>query len=132
MTRRVAFVTGGGRGIGAATAYRLAAAGMAVVVADRDSSAARSVASAVDGLAVQVDVSRPDEVEAAVTRAVAWGGGLHYAYNNAGVPGVVAELAEYPDKVWTTSRRPTRSAEWRLPRRWQRSCGGSWTVAQAS
>jgi NAD(P)-dependent dehydrogenase (short-subunit alcohol dehydrogenase family) len=100
MTRRVAFVTGGGHGIGAATARRLAAAGVGVVVADRDLDAARAVATAVDGLAVQVDVSRPDEVEAAVSRAVSWGGGLHYAYNNAGVPGIVAELADYPDKVF--------------------------------
>ncbi|TDV57532.1 SDR family NAD(P)-dependent oxidoreductase [Actinophytocola oryzae] len=105
MTRRVAFVTGGGRGIGAATARRLAAAGVAVVVADRDLDAARAVAAAVDGLAVRVDVSRPDEVDAAVDEAVAWGGGLHFAYNNAGVPGVRAELGVYPDEVfWRVQR----------------------------
>jgi NAD(P)-dependent dehydrogenase (short-subunit alcohol dehydrogenase family) len=105
MTRRVAFVTGGGRGIGAATAHRLAAAGVAVVVADRDLEAARSVAAAIDGLALCVDVGRPEEVASAVDRAVSWGGGLHYAYNNAGVPGIRAELAEYPDDVfWRVQR----------------------------
>ncbi len=97
---RVAFVTGGGRGIGAATARRIASAGIAVVVADRDLDAARAVADEIGGLAVRVDVSRPDEVSAAVERAVAWGGGLHLAYNNAGVTGVRAELADYPDDVF--------------------------------
>lgn len=97
---RVAFVTGGGRGIGAATARRIARAGVAVVVADRDLDAARAVADEVGGLAVRVDVSRPDEVTAAVEQAVAWGGGLHLAYNNAGVTGVRAELADYPGDVF--------------------------------
>ncbi|WP_459710654.1 SDR family NAD(P)-dependent oxidoreductase [Actinophytocola sp. KF-1] len=102
---RVAFVTGGGRGIGAATARRIARAGVAVVVADRDLDAARAVASEFDGLAVRVDVARPDEVTAAVEQAVAWGGGLHLAYNNAGITGVWADLADYPDDVfWRVQR----------------------------
>lgn len=105
MSTRVAFVTGGARGIGAATARRLAADGVAVVVADRDLDAARSVAGEIGGLAVPVDVSRAAEVEAAVDRAVEWGGGLHLAYNNAGVTGVRAGLAEYPDEVfWRVQR----------------------------
>lgn len=97
---RVAFVTGGGRGIGAATARRIARAGVAVVVADRDLDAARAVADEVGGLAVRVDVSDTAAVETAVARAVAWGGGLHVAYNNAGVTGTRAELADYPDDVF--------------------------------
>jgi NAD(P)-dependent dehydrogenase (short-subunit alcohol dehydrogenase family) len=100
MSARVAFVTGAGRGIGAATARRLARAGVAVAVADRDLAAARSVADEIGGLAVQVDVARPDEVEDAVDQAVAWGGGLHFAYNNAGVTGVRAAMADYPGDVF--------------------------------
>lgn len=105
MSPRVAFVTGGGRGIGAATARRLAAEGVRVAVADRDGEAARAVAAEIDGLALEVDVSRAGEVEAAVDRAVEWGGGLHYAYNNAGVTGVLADLADYPEDVfWRVQR----------------------------
>lgn len=96
MSARVAFVTGGGRGIGAATARRLAHAGVAVVVADRDLDAARAVADDIGGLAVRVDVSRV----AAVARAVEWGGRLDLAYNNAGVTGVRAAVADYPDDVF--------------------------------
>jgi NAD(P)-dependent dehydrogenase (short-subunit alcohol dehydrogenase family) len=105
VTARVAFVTGGGRGIGAATARRLATAGVAVVVADRDLDAARAVADEIGGLAVRVDVSRVAEVDAAVDRAVEWGGRLDLAYNNAGVTGVRAEVADYPDDVfWRVQR----------------------------
>ncbi|GAB3434834.1 SDR family NAD(P)-dependent oxidoreductase [Actinophytocola sediminis] len=103
--RLVAFVTGGGRGIGAATARRLAREGVRVVVADRDGEAARVVAAEVDGLAVEVDVADTAAVEAAVDRAVEWGGGLHLAYNNAGVTGTRAGLADYPDDVfWRVQR----------------------------
>ncbi|OLF14071.1 hypothetical protein BLA60_02580 [Actinophytocola xinjiangensis] len=105
MSPRVAFVTGGGRGIGAATARRLAAEGVRVAVADRDGDAAHAVAAEIDGLALPVDVSRPGEVVAAVDRTVAWGGGLHYAYNNAGVTGVLADVADYPQDVfWRVQR----------------------------
>ncbi|MFL6119020.1 SDR family NAD(P)-dependent oxidoreductase [Actinophytocola sp.] len=103
-------MTGGGRGIGAATAVRLARSGVAVVVADRDAEAARAVAGRIwttggEALPVEVDVAHTDQVEAAVERAVSWGGGLHLAYNNAGVPGVRAPLAEYPDDVfWRVQR----------------------------
>jgi NAD(P)-dependent dehydrogenase (short-subunit alcohol dehydrogenase family) len=105
MSRRVAFVTGGGRGIGAATARRLAVAGVAVAVADRDPASARLVAGEIwasggEAIPVEVDVSHTDEVEAAVDRTVAWGGGLHLAYNNAGVTGIRAPLADYPDDVF--------------------------------
>ncbi|NKQ51651.1 SDR family oxidoreductase [Amycolatopsis sp. K13G38] len=94
MSGRVALVTGGGRGIGAAVARRLAREGVAVAVIDRD------VRDAPGGLAIEADVSRPDEVSEAVDRAAGWGGGLHFAYNNAGVTGVRAGLADYPDDVF--------------------------------
>ena len=55
---RVAFVTGGASGIGAATARRLAAEGARVVVADIDLPGACAVADEVAGLAVACDVRR--------------------------------------------------------------------------
>jgi NAD(P)-dependent dehydrogenase (short-subunit alcohol dehydrogenase family) len=110
VSRRVALVTGGGRGIGAAAARRIADEGVAVVVADRDPDAAGQVAAAIRAgggraLAIEVDVSRTSQVDAAVDRAAEWGGGLDLAYNNAGVTGVRAGVADYPDDVfWRVQR----------------------------
>lgn len=107
MSARVAFVTGGGRGIGAATARRIAREGVAVVVADRNLTAAREVADSLTGpaLAVEVDVADPAAVDTAVAMAVEWGGRLDFAYNNAGVTGVRAPVADYPDDVfWRVQR----------------------------
>lgn len=64
-----ALVTGGARGIGAATAERLASEGARVVVADFDDAAAEETASRIGGLAVRCDVTKRDEVEAAVEAA---------------------------------------------------------------
>ncbi len=71
---RVAFVTGGGAGIGEAIARVLAAEGCLVVVADRDSSAAERTAASIvrDGLyayPVAVDVADAAAVEAAFARS---------------------------------------------------------------
>jgi 3-oxoacyl-[acyl-carrier protein] reductase len=70
---KTALVTGGARGIGAATAQRLAAGGAHVVVADFDEAAAQETAAAVGGTAVRCDVTSKEDVEAAV--AVAAGRG---------------------------------------------------------
>jgi 3-oxoacyl-[acyl-carrier protein] reductase len=64
-----AVVTGGARGIGAATARRLAAEGAHVVVADFDEEAARETAAAIGGTAVRCDVTSREDVEAAVAVA---------------------------------------------------------------
>src|SRR5690606_37488657 len=94
LAARVALVTGGGSGIGAATARRLAAEGACVVVADRDASAAEKVAAesgagarrASDAaVAVEADVTSEDEVAAAVREAVLAFGGVDLVVNNAGL-----------------------------------------------
>lgn len=72
MAGRVAFVTGGGDGIGGAICRQLAAAGHHVVVADVSADAAQTVADEVEGTAVEVDVTDPASCEAAV-RGVAEG-----------------------------------------------------------
>jgi 3-oxoacyl-[acyl-carrier protein] reductase len=90
VTQRVAIVTGSARGIGAATARRLAADGMAVAVLDLDEAAcAGTVKEIADAggraLAVSADVSKTDQVQAAVDRVVNELGGPTVLVNNAGV-----------------------------------------------
>jgi len=82
---RVALVTGGAQGIGAAIAARLAAGGAKVAVLDLDRAAAAATAEQFGGLALGADVSQADQVEAAVTRVAEELGGLHILVNNAGV-----------------------------------------------
>lgn len=87
---RVAIVTGAARGIGAATALRLAADGYAVAVVDLEESAGKDtvekiVAAGGKALAVGADVSNADQVQAAVDRIAAELGTPVVLVNNAGV-----------------------------------------------
>ena len=75
FTGQVALITGGARGIGAATAARLAGEGADVVIADFDLAAAEEAAAAVGGRAVRCDVTSRVDVEAAVAAAVSRTGG---------------------------------------------------------
>lgn len=84
--RRVAFVTGAGRGIGRAIALKLASAGASVAVADLDEPAAREVAAECGerSVAIRADVTDPASVRAAVTRAEQLVGPIDVLVNNAG------------------------------------------------
>lgn len=69
MTGRVAFVTGGGGGIGGAICRHLASAGHRLAVADLSAEAAAAVAAEVDGVALELDVTDPESCRAAVSGA---------------------------------------------------------------
>lgn len=87
---RVAVVTGAARGLGAATAQRLAADGLAVAVIDLEESAAKGTADAITqaggrAIAIGADVSDSEVVTAAVERVVAELGPPTVLVNNAGI-----------------------------------------------
>jgi 3-oxoacyl-[acyl-carrier protein] reductase len=82
---KTAVVTGGAKGIGAATAHRLASEGATVVVADFDEASAQETAQAIGGHAVRCDVTKREDVEAAVAKAVEVGGSLDVLVTCAGI-----------------------------------------------
>lgn len=88
---KVAIVTGSARGLGAATARRLAEEGARVVITDILAEQARATAAALraDGLqahCIVADITKAAEVQALVEGAVAHFGGVHILVNNAGFP----------------------------------------------
>lgn len=82
---RVALVTGGGRGIGAATAQVMAGQGAKVVVSDLDEAPAAEVAGPIGGLAIACDVSKRESVEAMVASTVKELGRLDILVTCAGI-----------------------------------------------
>ncbi len=81
---KVALVTGGGSGIGAATARRLAAEGARVAVADVNEDGARAIAGELDGLACVVDVADASSVRDGVALVERELGPVEVLVNNAG------------------------------------------------
>ena len=104
---KVAVVTGGGSGIGAALCQRWAKAGMKVVVADIDAAAAERVSAALRAaghasIAAKADVSRADEVEQLALLSYRTFDSVHVLCNNAGIvpSGRYRPIWEYPLEDW--------------------------------
>ncbi|MBQ1081432.1 SDR family oxidoreductase [Nocardiopsis sp. B62] len=93
-----AVVTGGGNGIGAAVARRLAGAGARVVVNDLDADAARTVAREIGGTAVPGDAASEEGVTALIDEAEERLGGIDLYVANAGV--AVKGGPEAPEADW--------------------------------
>ena len=93
---KVVLVTGGGSGIGRATAQAFAAEGATVVVAGRDEQRLASAVKEIGGgaSAVTVDVTDSADVARMVETVVARHGGLDVAFNNAGILGSPAPAAD--------------------------------------
>jgi len=100
----MAIITGAARGIGAATAARLARDGFRVAVADVDEAAARATAERIgaggDAFAVGVDVTSEASVRAMVGAVLERAGRVDALVNNAGVAGQAAPSWELPSGEW--------------------------------
>jgi NAD(P)-dependent dehydrogenase (short-subunit alcohol dehydrogenase family) len=99
LNGKVGIVTGGGTGIGKATALAMAKAGAALVIGNRDAARGEEVVALIrqsGGRAVfhPTDVSKPANVKALVERATSEFGRLDIAHNNAGVDGQQVPLHE--------------------------------------
>lgn len=105
LSEKVMLVTGAGSGIGRATALAAAEEGARVVVSDVAVEGGEETVRGIEEAGgeatfIKADVSRAGEVQALAVGAVEAYGRLDCAVNNAGIEGVLAPVAEYPDEVW--------------------------------
>jgi NAD(P)-dependent dehydrogenase (short-subunit alcohol dehydrogenase family) len=106
MDGKVALVTGGGSGIGKATALAFAKAGAKVVVCDIDVNSGELTVQDIEaagghGIFIKADASKSQDVQAMIEKTVEAYGQLDCAFNNAGIEGSVGiPIAEADEEVW--------------------------------
>src|SRR5947199_5041720 len=103
FTRKVAFVTGAANGIGRAAALAFAREGASVVVADVSEQGNQETARMIEeaggrALAIKCDVTRAQDVKAALDKTIETFGRLDAAFNNAGVEQAKAALADITEE----------------------------------
>merc|ERR1711872_836075 len=97
---RVVLITGGGSGIGRATAIKFSKAGYKCAVADINKDGAEQTIKELNnaGIAIEVDVTDARSVEEMINTTVQTYGRIDCAFNNAGVEGVREKTENYPEE----------------------------------
>lgn len=105
ITGKIAIVTGAGQGIGKAISIRLANAGADVAILDLNLQSAETVAKKIEtigrhAIPIQVDVSKSENVNAAVRRILTEFGRIDILVNNAGIAGRTIPLTDLEESDW--------------------------------
>jgi NAD(P)-dependent dehydrogenase (short-subunit alcohol dehydrogenase family) len=104
FTNKVVLITGGSSGIGRATSVLFARHGAKVVIGDINPAGAETVetikAEKGEAIFVHTDVREAQQLQKLVSAAVSSFGGLHYAFNNAGVLPPMAPLADIEESTF--------------------------------
>jgi NAD(P)-dependent dehydrogenase (short-subunit alcohol dehydrogenase family) len=117
LVGKVALVTGGGSGIGRASSLAFAKEGARVVVADIENEKGRETVSLIEkkggqAIFVNADISKSDQVESLVNKAVRTYGRLDCAHNNAGILGAMRLTADYEEDEWERIVRINVTGTW--------------------
>ncbi len=105
LKSRIVLVTGSSSGIGRASALAFARVGAKVAVSDVDVEGGNETVAMVreargEATFIEADVSKSAEVETLINRVTQVYGGLDCAHNNAGIEGIQAFTADYPEEDW--------------------------------
>ena len=114
---KIALVTGGGSGIGRATALTFAREGAKVVVADivvtgGEETVQLIQAAGGESIFVKADMANASDIEAMVQKVIATYGRLDCAHNNAGIEGATGRTADYSEAEWDRVIRINLTAVW--------------------
>ena len=117
LENKVALVTGGGSGIGEATAITFHRDGAKVAIIDRNLEQAERVAQSIvaeggDAIALKANVASDDEVESAIAAILERYGALHAASNNAAFGGGFKQITEFSEKEWGLINDVTLKGVW--------------------
>lgn len=114
---KVAMVTGGGSGIGEATAITFHRDGAKVAIIDRNIEEAERVRQVIlaeggEAIALRADVAKGDEIESAIAAIIEEYGALHAASNNAAFGGGFKQITEWSEKEWSLINDVTLKGVW--------------------
>lgn len=117
LENKVALVTGGGGGIGEATAMTFHRDGARVAIIDRNLAEAERVAAAIaaqggEAIALEANVANEEDVANAVAAVVDTFGALHAASNNAAFGGGFKSLTDFSEKEWALINDVTLKGVW--------------------